>query len=99
MIYQCRRDRGAGGTMPPLNLRQRDFSFKSVSTCTAAVHNSQKPISRAVFFIAYYHTLLHVVCRADNTINSHLSQIITYTTVSINVIRFSLSAYEQLSIK
>ena len=54
----------------------------TVFTCTAAVHNFQNPESTSVFC----YLLSHAFSRCQR--GSHLSQIFTYATVSINVVNF-----------
>ena len=71
--------------------------FFAVSTCSTAVHNFHNLCERQ-FFYSFTATWFFFHGRYD-TINPLLSQIFTYVTVSVNVVRFLLSACKQLSIK
>ena len=64
------------------------------------MHGSRGQVLKSYLFAIYCDTLFHDVCQGRyDTINSHLSQMFTNATVSVNAVRSFLSVCEQLSIK
>ena len=58
-----------------------------MSTCTTVLHNFQNPIHTADFRCLLPHVFSHCVHSSYDTINVHLSQILTNDIVSVNAVR------------
>ena len=63
------------------------FSYLN-ATCTAAVYNFQNPICTAVYCRLLSHAFTRFMHGRHDIIDSRLSQIFTYDTVSVNVVTF-----------